>query len=114
MEFLGIGPTEFLFIIVIAILILGPKDLAKTGRAVGKWFNGLVQSDTWKVMQEMRRLPTQLMREEGLEKDLAEADKNLRAGAGTAPAGENSIQPDDLVSGPPAEELKPEAGEKNA
>jgi len=78
MELLGVGPTEFLFIVIIALIVLGPKDLAKTGRTVGKWLNSLVQSDTWKIVQktskELRKLPTQIMREDNLEKYLTEED----------------------------------------
>jgi Sec-independent protein translocase protein TatA len=79
MEFLGVGPTELLFIVAIALILLGPKDLAKTGRTVGKWLNSLIQSDTWKVMQkttkELRKLPTHLMREDNLEKFLTEGNE---------------------------------------
>lgn len=76
MELLGVGPTELIFIVIIALIVLGPKDLAKTGRTVGKWLNNLIQSDTWKTVkktsQELRRLPTQLMREDNLKKFLIE------------------------------------------
>ncbi len=76
MELLGVGPTELLFIIIIALIVLGPKDLAKTGKTIGKWLNDLVKSDTWKIMQnttkELRRLPTELMRDDNLEKFLTE------------------------------------------
>ncbi len=63
MEFLGVGPTEFLFIIIITLIVIGPKDMAKTGSTIGKWLNSIVQSDVWKVAQktskELRQLPTQ-------------------------------------------------------
>ena len=32
MEILGIGPSELLFIVLIAIIVLGPKDMQKAGR----------------------------------------------------------------------------------
>jgi sec-independent protein translocase protein TatB len=131
MEFLGVGPTEFLFIIVIALIVLGPKDLAKTGQTVGKWLNSIIQSDTWKVMQktskELRKLPTQFMREDNLEKYLTGEDGKPRTdtqadtwsggtgkdraplhpdvGAGTK--NENTIHPPVTVAGPPAKALKP-------
>ena len=35
MEFLGIGPLELLLIFVIILLILGPKDMIKTGNTIG-------------------------------------------------------------------------------
>jgi sec-independent protein translocase protein TatB len=80
MEFLGIGASEFVFIILIAIIILGPKDMQKAGRTIGRWLNQLVHSEGWKIFQrtsnEIRNLPTNLMREANME--MMEAEKNLR------------------------------------
>jgi sec-independent protein translocase protein TatB len=71
MEILGIGPLEFVFIVIIALILMGPKDMEKAGRTLGNWLNRLVKSDTWKVMREtskeIRGLPTRLMREANLE-----------------------------------------------
>lgn len=136
MEVLGVGPTEFIFIIIIALIVLGPKDLAKTGKTVGKWLNNLVQSDTWKTVQktskELRQLPTQLMRDDNLEKFLTDEKQSPapeikagtwsgKVGTGTAsphadPAPvsktENTIHPPVTVDSPPAETLNPAAEEK--
>ena len=80
MEFLGIGPSELVFIILIAIIILGPKDMQKAGRTIGRWLNQLVRSEGWKMFQrtshEIRNLPTSLMREANME--MMEAEKELR------------------------------------
>ena len=80
MEILGIGPSELLFIVVIALIVLGPKDMQKAGRTVGRWLNQLIRSDSWKVFQrtsaELRNLPRNLMRDANME--LAEMDKELR------------------------------------
>ena len=71
MEFLGIGPLELVLIILLAIIIFGPKDIAKAGKSVGKSLNKLIRSDTWKTInqtsQELKNLPTRLMRETGLD-----------------------------------------------
>lgn len=71
MEILGIGPSELVFIIIIAIIILGPRDMQKAGKTVGRWLNKFVHSDGWKALQraskEIRSLPTNLMREANLE-----------------------------------------------
>lgn len=80
MEFLGVGPSELIFIIVIALIVLGPKDMQKAGRSIGRWLNQLVRSDGWKAFQqtsrELRNLPTNLMREANME--MAEMEKELR------------------------------------
>jgi sec-independent protein translocase protein TatB len=81
MEILGIGPSELFFILLIAIIILGPKDMQKAGRTVGRWLNGFIRSDSWKALQrasrEIRNLPTNLMREANLE-ELQEMSKDIR------------------------------------
>lgn len=92
MEILGIGPSELLFIIIIALIVLGPRDMQKAGKTVGRWLNNLVKSDGWKAFQqtsrEIRGLPTKLMREANME--IAEAEKELRKTMGE---GSSSYRP---------------------
>jgi len=71
MEFLGIGPLELLFIIVIILMIVGPKDVARVSRTIGHALNRLYRSDNYKLIQkassELRNLPQELMKEANLE-----------------------------------------------
>jgi len=80
MEIFGIGASELVFILIIAIIVLGPKDMQKAGRTIGRWLNQLIQSDSWKVFQktsaELRNLPRNLMREANME--VTEIEKDLR------------------------------------
>ena len=84
MEILGIGPSELLFIIILALIVLGPKDMQKAGKTLGRWLNNLVRSDGWKAFQqtsrEIRGLPTKLMRDANLE--MAEAEREVRKAMG--------------------------------
>ena len=52
MEIFGIGASEFIFIILIAIIILGPNDMQKAGRTIGRWLNQIIHSDAWKIFQK--------------------------------------------------------------
>ena len=67
MEILGIGVPELVFVIIIALIVLGPKDMQKTGKTIGKWLSNLTRSEGWKVFQqtsrEIRALPTKLIRD---------------------------------------------------
>ena len=67
MEILGIGASELVFIVIIALIVLGPKDMQKAGKTIGKWLRDIVTSDGWKMFQqtsrELRTLPNRLMRE---------------------------------------------------
>lgn len=71
MELFGIGSMELIFIILLAIIIFGPKDIVNTSKTVGKSLNKFIRSDTWKTInqtsRELKNLPTRLMRESGLE-----------------------------------------------
>jgi len=98
MEFLGVGPMELFFIIILALIILGPHDMQKAGKTLGRWMNTLVRSDTWKLIRQasnkIKYLPNELMRDAGLEdiknasqeisnevnKDISQMDKDLSLG----------------------------------
>jgi sec-independent protein translocase protein TatB len=100
MEIFGIGPQELFFIVLIAIIVLGPKDMQKAGKTVGRWLNQVMRSDGWKAFQraskEIRNLPTNLMREANLE-ELRNMDRDIR----------NSIDPRPPVSQPARQQLPP-------
>jgi Sec-independent protein translocase protein TatA len=79
MDFLGVGPLEIFFILIIALIVLGPKDMVKTGRTIGSFLRRLVTSSTWRTVQQtsrdLRYLPNKLMREAGMEEDLQDLQK---------------------------------------
>lgn len=84
MDFLGVGPLELLFIIIIALIVLGPRDLSKAMRAFGRTLRRITTSETWQAITRIRYLPNLLMREAGLEEtneklkqELAETQANL-------------------------------------
>ena len=80
MEIFGVGAPELIFIFIIALIVLGPKDMQKAGRTIGRWLNQLIRSDSWKVFKrtsaELRNLPRNLMREANME--VAEIERDLR------------------------------------
>jgi sec-independent protein translocase protein TatB len=133
MEILGIGPSELVFIVIIALILLGPKDMQKAGRTIGKWLRNVVTSDGWKLFQqtsrEIQTLPNRLMREAALD-ELKEVQKDLRqpfeaepqAGAssiagqgseipnpGGNPEPEAKILPTPQAPNPPAHDQEPHA-----
>lgn len=73
MDFLGIGPLEVIFILIIALIIFGPNDIVRAGKSLGSFMRKVVTSDAWRAFQQaskgMRDIPTTLMREAGLEED---------------------------------------------
>jgi sec-independent protein translocase protein TatB len=82
MEVLGIGPLELLFVLIIALIVLGPTDMVKAGRTIGRFLRQVVTSPTWRAVtrtsSELRTLPNKLIRDAGLEenlRDIQEATK---------------------------------------
>lgn len=71
MNFLGVGPSELIFALILALVIMGPRDLQKTGRTIGRWLRQVTTSDGWKLFQqtsrEIQTLPNRLMREAALD-----------------------------------------------
>jgi Sec-independent protein translocase protein TatA len=84
MEILGIGPVEFLFVLVILLVVVGPRNLSKSARDIGRFLNRMYRSDTWRMMTEtsrtLRNLPNQLAREAALEELDATQKELLKAG----------------------------------
>ena len=76
MELFNIGPLEFILIIVLAVVILGPEQMVKGAYSMGRWINKFVRSPMWKEImstsQDIRELPTKIMRDTGLEESLNE------------------------------------------
>jgi sec-independent protein translocase protein TatB len=94
MELLGIGPLELLFILLIALLVFGPKDIARMARSFGQFLNRLYRSENFRIIQrtseELRHLPNRLAREAQLE----EAQKELKAASDIGNIGLPRSSPD--------------------
>jgi Sec-independent protein translocase protein TatA len=80
MEVLGIGPLEALFVLILALLVVGPQDLGKAARSFGRFLNQLYRSEAWSAITQasrnLRTLPNRLAREAALE-ELDEARSEL-------------------------------------
>lgn len=83
MEILGIGMPELIFVVIIALLILGPKDMQKAGKTIGKFLRNIITSDGWKLFQQtsrdLRTLPNRLIREAN--EDLEKVNREIKSAA---------------------------------
>ena len=87
MDIFGIGPLELFFILLIAIIVVGPRNLGKMGKTAGSFLNRLYRSESWKLFNEasknLRNLPNRLAREAALDeldavrKDIEETSKAI-------------------------------------
>jgi len=71
MNIFGVGPLEIVLVLILVLIIFGPKDIEKAGKSIGKGLNKLVRSESWQTVQktgrELKNLPGRLMRESGIE-----------------------------------------------
>ncbi|MBD5539457.1 MAG: twin-arginine translocase subunit TatB, partial [Desulfovibrio sp.] len=80
----GIGSTELLVILLVALIVLGPKSLAKVSRSLGK------------AMGEFRRVSTDFQRTlnaESAEADLREQEAARRRKEAAGPAAAEKTAP---------------------
>lgn len=97
MDFLGIGPLELFFVLIIALVIFGPNDIVKAGKSVGSFMRKVITSDGWKAFQQARKgmsdLPTTLMREAGIEEEDLRQISGMTSLENATKDLENSISP---------------------
>jgi hypothetical protein len=81
MDFFGIGILEIIFVLFIALVLMGPEDMVKAGRTLGRVMRTFVLSPYWRWMQDIGRqvkyAPNRLMREAAREAGLDELGKEL-------------------------------------
>jgi Sec-independent protein translocase protein TatA len=104
-EVLGIGPLELMFVILIALIVIGPKDMSKTARSAGRYLNRMYRSETWRTLTEASRtlqtLPNRLAREaqleelEALRKDLDDTGSTAKPGMADNPVLQPWVTPYD-------------------
>ena len=107
MDILGIGMPELVFIVLIALIVLGPKDMQKAGKTIGAWMRKVVMSSEWREIKDashkLKSIPAELMREAN--PDLDQSRNDMQATLPQDPFGTwggtlNSIAP--LVDKKPA------------
>jgi len=52
MDIFGIGPLEIIFILLIAMVVVGPRNMGKTGRTIGRFLNRLYHSENWRLFKQ--------------------------------------------------------------
>ncbi|MFQ5942569.1 MAG: hypothetical protein ACE5JF_03340 [Anaerolineales bacterium] len=114
MEILGIGPLELLFILLIALIAVGPRDLGKAARSTGRLLNQLYKSEAWQNLgaasRSLRTLPNRLAREAALE-ELAQVKSEMEEGV---TSGIDQLKSDidrSMDTNPPPEAKEPREAE---
>ena len=84
MQIFGIGPLELLLILVVMILVLGPKGMLQAARESGKFIRKIVRSPIWREIvgtsHEIRELPNKIIKEAGIEAEMEELRRSTQSG----------------------------------
>lgn len=116
MNIFGIGPLEIALILVLALIIFGPKDLQKTGKMLGSALNKIVHSENWQLFNKTRRelnnLPQRLMRESGVEELQKTATQTFSGAKADLEKAARTLEPDPniqppIIPAPPGSDLTP-------
>ena len=74
MDIFGIGLPEIIFILLLVVIIFGPKDLEKMGRTIGSGLFRFFKSETFRNLRRIGELPTEFARKAGLDEFSANVD----------------------------------------
>lgn len=127
MNFLGIGPGEFFFILVLALLVIGPERLPGFARSIGRgivrlrnWINN--SPDAQVLLQVQRELEAEIsdirttLRQEVqsvraemelVRSDLEQASRTVDTSLSTAAASANVSFPSNTIANPSTANLTP-------
>ncbi|MBF8267243.1 MAG: hypothetical protein HW388_751 [Dehalococcoidia bacterium] len=78
MDFLGIGPTEILFTVIIALIVLGPSRMMEMARSLGK------------VVKEVRRTTRELPNLLSLEEEPGKSSSEAKGKGGAQKPGSDA------------------------
>lgn len=102
----GIGFGELIFILILALVVFGPKRIPEMARTIGRFVQQMRQA-TGGIEDEMRRL----MAGEGDPSTWLAGAPPPVPSASPLPAAEPFSPPPTLVPGPPADEPSPPPGD---
>lgn len=82
MKVFNLGIGEILFILLLVVIIFGPKSLVKTAREAGAFLRKVTQSPYWKEVwatrRELEEIPKMIAKEAQLNETLRDLDHDTR------------------------------------
>ncbi len=79
MKILNVGALEFVFILLLILIVLGPKRAIKTAGDLGRWVKDFSRSKLWQELtstyREIQELPKRMMDEAEIQKAIQELDR---------------------------------------
>jgi Sec-independent protein translocase protein TatA len=82
MKIFNFGIGEILFILLLVVIIFGPKSMVKTAREAGAFFRKITQSPYWKEVwatrRELEEIPRMIAKEAQIDETLREMNRETR------------------------------------
>ena len=82
MEIFNVGILEFLVILLLAFLILGPKKAVEMAGEVGRWVKDFVKSPIWKEIvntsKDIKDIPRKLMDDAEVQRTIEDLEQTTR------------------------------------
>ena len=92
MRIFNVGIREVILLLVIMLILFGPRQMQENARNLAKWIRKLVRSDTWRtclgLVDDVNTIKDQVIRESGIRevqdslrgvnRQLSEIDSDLR------------------------------------
>lgn len=80
MKIFNVGALEFVFILLLAFLVLGPKKAISTAGDVGRWIKKLVSSKFWQDLvstsKQIQELPQKMMDDAEIQNTLKDLERS--------------------------------------
>ncbi len=112
MKLFNIGFAELILILIIMLVVLGPDQTIQQMKKLASFVRKVVRSPFWSdildTSREIKDLPNKMLRESGLDEELAEMNRKIRPsidenpdwknipGSGKPPRAAENHQPDGL------------------
>jgi sec-independent protein translocase protein TatB len=81
MEIFNIGAPELILILLIMLIVLGPDQMVANMKSLARFVRKVVRSPLWaeilNTSREIKDLPTKMLRETGIEEDMAEMNRTI-------------------------------------
>jgi Sec-independent protein translocase protein TatA len=108
MNFLNLGIPEILFIIIIALIIFGPKNMVKSARDIGVFLRKVTKSpywqEVWATKRDLDEFPKMLAKEARLNETIQELDRDSQKISGSVTtAVKDMIREVDITASDPVE-----------
>ncbi len=74
MQIFNLGLGEIFFVLLIAVVVLGPQRIVSFSRRAGLWMRAMVHNPVWQEViatsRELREIPNHLMVDTGLQAEI--------------------------------------------